>query len=112
LIPQAEELTDCRIDHYQTPGEVHVSVFAKKADPGRSTVRIEQEQVSRSHPALASGGVVHTRAHAQLHLDILLPGSKRFRRSIDLFGPVDSTASSFKFFGTKVGPTFHIECSH
>lgn len=25
-----EELVDCRVDHYQTPMEVHVSAYAKK----------------------------------------------------------------------------------
>ncbi len=25
-----EELVDCRVDHYQTPLEVHVSAYAKK----------------------------------------------------------------------------------
>lgn len=37
---------DCRIDHYQTPSEVHVSVFAKKADQERSKVNFEDTQVS------------------------------------------------------------------
>ena len=42
---QAEQFTDCRIDHYQTPSEVHVSVFAKQVDQERSTVKIETNQV-------------------------------------------------------------------
>lgn len=40
------------MDHYQTPSEVHVSVFAKKADQGTSTVTIEETQV-RSRPRRA-----------------------------------------------------------
>ena len=32
----------------------------------------------------------------------MLPGPKRFRRSIELFGPIDPDASSYKFYGTKV----------
>lgn len=47
---QVEELTEARIDHYQTLSEVHVSVFAKKADPERSTVRIEETHVRDSFP--------------------------------------------------------------
>lgn len=42
---QGEEMTSCRIDHYQTPTEVHVSVFAKRADQERSTVKFEQHSV-------------------------------------------------------------------
>ena len=42
---QTEELTNCRIDHYQTPANVHVSVFAKQVDKARSTVIFESEKV-------------------------------------------------------------------
>ncbi|KAG2149376.1 chord-domain-containing protein, partial [Suillus clintonianus] len=78
---QAEQFTDCRVDHYQTPKEVHVSVFAKQADKEKSIVTIEENQI---------------------HFDLYLPGSKRFRRTIVLFGPVDPDASSAKFYNTKV----------
>lgn len=37
---------DCRIDHYQTPTEIHVSVFAKQADKERSAVKIASNEVS------------------------------------------------------------------
>ncbi|KAF9820119.1 hypothetical protein IEO21_01552 [Rhodonia placenta] len=76
-----EQFTECRIDHYQTPTDVHVSVFAKQADRERSTIKIEDNSI---------------------HLDLYLPGSKRFRKSLELFGPVNASASSFKYFGTKV----------
>ncbi|KAJ3526086.1 hypothetical protein NM688_g8303 [Phlebia brevispora] len=79
--PAIEQFTECRIDHYQTPTEVHVSVFAKQTDKERSTVRIEAEQVS---------------------LDLYLPASKRFKRTIELFGPIDPGSSKYTFFGTKV----------
>ncbi|TBU45742.1 chord-domain-containing protein [Dichomitus squalens] len=78
---QQEEFTQCRIDHYQTPSEVHASVFAKKADPEASTIKIQETEV---------------------FLDIYLPDSKRFRKTLQLWGPVDVDASSFKFYGTKV----------
>ncbi|KZT68176.1 chord-domain-containing protein [Daedalea quercina L-15889] len=78
---QAEQFTECRIDHYQTPADVHVSVFAKQADKERSVVEIEENAI---------------------HLDLHLPASKRFKKSIELFGPVDPSASSFKYYGTKV----------
>jgi len=77
----AEELVDCRMDHYQTASEVHVSVFAKKVDQECSTVKFDETQI---------------------HFDLYLPGSKRFQRTVDLFGPIDTASSSYKYFGTKV----------
>jgi len=78
---QAEEAVNCRIDHYQTPSTVYVTVFAKQTDKERSVVKIEDNEI---------------------HFDLYLPGPKRFTRSVQLFGPVDSSASSFTIFGTKV----------
>ncbi|KAH7889836.1 chord-domain-containing protein [Phlebopus sp. FC_14] len=77
----AEELVECRVDHYQTPKEVYVSVFAKQADKEKSQVTVEKTQV---------------------HFDLYLPAQKRFKRTIELFGPVEPEASSHKFYGTKV----------
>ncbi|KIJ69581.1 hypothetical protein HYDPIDRAFT_124193 [Hydnomerulius pinastri MD-312] len=77
----AEQLIDCRVDHYQTPKEVHVSVFAKQADKERSKVTVEETQV---------------------HFDLYLPAQKRFKRTIKLFGPVEPDGSSYKIYGTKV----------
>jgi hypothetical protein len=42
---QSEEMTTCRIDHYQTLTEVHVSIFAKQADKERSVIIFEETQV-------------------------------------------------------------------
>ncbi|TFY80718.1 hypothetical protein EWM64_g3294 [Hericium alpestre] len=80
-VKAAEELTTCRIDHYQTPNAVHVTVFAKQADQQRSSVVFEENQV---------------------HLDVVLPGAKRFKRSLDLFGPIVASTSTFKYYGTKI----------
>lgn len=38
---------NCRIDHYQTPNTVHVTVFAKQTDKERSIVKIEETEVTR-----------------------------------------------------------------
>lgn len=76
-----EQFTDCRIDHYQTPREVHMSVFAKQVDKERSYISIEETQV---------------------HLDLYLLSQKRFKRTVNLFGPVLPQESSYKFYGTKV----------
>lgn len=47
---QVPEQVKCRIDHYQTPTQVHVSVFAKKVVKDQSSVRFDTEQVSRIYP--------------------------------------------------------------
>lgn len=39
------ELVECRVDHYQTPREVHVSVFGKAANKETSKVVFEAEAV-------------------------------------------------------------------
>ncbi|KAI0664575.1 chord-domain-containing protein [Cubamyces menziesii] len=78
---EEEQFTQCRIDHYQTPTEVHASVFAKQADANTSTVKIEENEV---------------------FLDLYLPGKKRFRKTLSLWGPVKPEESSYKFFGTKL----------
>ena len=41
----------------------------------------------------------------------MLPGPKRFRRSIELFGPIDPDASSYKFYGTKVSANESQTCT-
>ncbi|KAF8831714.1 hypothetical protein HHX47_DHR1001167 [Lentinula edodes] len=40
-----EEFTTCRLDHYQTLDQVHVSVFAKQVDKDRSNVKIDEQSV-------------------------------------------------------------------
>ncbi|CAE6460757.1 unnamed protein product [Rhizoctonia solani] len=77
----AEEIVKSRIDHYQTPTEVRVSVYAKQVDQSRSTVVLETDKIV---------------------LDLFLPAGKRDKRTIALFGTIDTEASSYKFYGTKV----------
>ncbi|ESK92863.1 cord and cs domain protein [Moniliophthora roreri MCA 2997] len=77
----AEELTTCRIDHYQTVDKVYVSVFAKKAEKDASKIEFEENRVT---------------------VDLRLPDHKRFVKTIELFGPIDPAASAYHFFGTKV----------
>jgi hypothetical protein len=49
---QPEEVK-CRIEHYQTPSQVHVSVFAKKIVKEKSSVDFEAEQVRGFLPTSA-----------------------------------------------------------
>ncbi|WWD16509.1 hypothetical protein CI109_100936 [Kwoniella shandongensis] len=76
-----EELVTCRLDHYQTPLQVHVSAFAKGADKEKSKVVFESQQ---------------------LHLDLYLPGNKRVVKSVTLYGPIDPETSTFRLLSTKV----------
>ena len=92
-------LTTCRIDFYQTPKDVHVSVFAKKSDQERSKVTFEDRQVC---PQTWSGNKCLIDLGRQLHIDLFLPDSKRFKRSLNLYGKILPNESSYKFFGTKV----------
>ncbi|EIW66535.1 CORD and CS domain-containing protein [Tremella mesenterica] len=78
---EKEERVECRLDHYQTPMQVHVSAFAKGADKNKSKVTFETQQ---------------------LHLDLFLPGNKRVVKSVTLYGPVDPTTSTFRILSTKV----------
>ena len=39
---------------------------------------------------------------SQVFIDLYLPDSKRFRKTLQLWGPVNPDESSFKFYGTKV----------
>ncbi|KAF5373017.1 hypothetical protein D9758_001627 [Tetrapyrgos nigripes] len=78
----AEELTTCRIDHYQTVDKVHISVFAKQVDKENSIVQFDEQSV---------------------FVNLYLAGAKKkFVKSIDLFGPINPSASTYQVLGTKV----------
>ncbi|KAF9052681.1 chord-domain-containing protein [Panaeolus papilionaceus] len=81
---KVEEDVNCRIDHYQTPGQVHVSVFAKQVDKDRSSVEFQEDEIS---------------------LQLYLPNKKKFTKTLMLFGAIEPSASSFRIFGTKVDLT-------
>lgn len=96
----------CRIDHYQTPSTVHVSVFAKKVVREKSSVRLEAGQVFTvpvyAHANCDTESISFTAVIFKVHLDLLLPDNKRFEKSLSLYGPIDPSVSSFTYFGTKV----------
>ncbi|KIY64878.1 chord-domain-containing protein [Cylindrobasidium torrendii FP15055 ss-10] len=79
--PDTPTLAECRIEHYQTLDKVFVSVYAKRTDKEKSTVTFEEDKV---------------------HLDLFFLDTKRFTRTLQLFGPVDPVASTFVVMGTKV----------
>lgn len=71
---QAEEFIDCRIDHYQTPVSVHVSVFAKQVDRERSAVVFESEKVSLAYglPIMAGSSPPDTPGKLMTHVPLFL----------------------------------------
>ena len=89
---------DCRIDHYQTPGQVCVTVFAKQVDKSRSTVVIEEEKVGPD----STNSWFDPNRRPKISLDLFLPNSKRFTRTLDLYGRVNREKSNFVIMGTKV----------
>ncbi|TFK76587.1 chord-domain-containing protein [Pluteus cervinus] len=80
-VPVSETQTTCRVDHYQTLDKVYVSIFAKQVDRSRSIVLFADDKVS---------------------FDLFLPGSKRFTKELDLFGPIDPSRSAYQFLNSKV----------
>ncbi|GAA5931286.1 cysteine and histidine-rich domain-containing protein [Sporobolomyces koalae] len=77
---EEEERVECRMDHYQTPKQVIVSIFAKQCDASKSLISFESETMS---------------------IDLKLPNNKRFEKSIELFGPIVPSESTYKVLGTK-----------
>lgn len=78
---QEEVQTTCRIDHYQTQKEVCVAIFAKQSDKTRSVVKFTENEVE---------------------LDLYMPNSKRFSRTLNLYGPINPDESKYTIMGTKV----------
>lgn len=75
------DMANCRIDHYQTVDQVHVTIFAKQVDKLRSVIHIHETRVD---------------------VDLYLPLSKRFSRSLNLFGLIDPSQSSHEILNNKV----------
>lgn len=103
---EKEELVECRVDHYQTPTQVIVSVFGKQANKETSAVKFEAEAVSLlwTSPLTLSRRQTLTTVvfrPMQMHVDLILPARKRFTKSYPLYGPIDPAASTYKILGTK-----------
>ncbi|CAD6890151.1 unnamed protein product [Tilletia controversa] len=79
--PDAEEPVDCRMDHYETPVDIRLTVYAKGADMQKSQINMDTDKVDFSvwlPPANASS----TQA-------------RRFQRTLVLFSEIDPEASTF-----------------
>lgn len=83
----SEESVDCRMDHYETPNDVRLTVYAKAVDAGQSSIEFQEQ------------GVVFS---------LLLPpapGStrpRRFRKVLTPFAPIVPAESSFNITKFKV----------
>lgn len=75
-----EELIKCRFDYYQTPTSVIVSVFGKGVIKDQSEVVFENQTMK---------------------VNLKLPGNKRFDKSFNLFGKINTTESTYKILSTK-----------
>ncbi|KAK9237406.1 HSP20-like chaperone [Lipomyces kononenkoae] len=78
---QEEEAVECRTDFYQTPTSVIISIFAKKCDESKSSIKFFEDSLA---------------------LDLLHLGTKRFKSEFQLYGPIVPEKSKYKVMGTKV----------
>ncbi|KAK0537320.1 hypothetical protein OC842_001690 [Tilletia horrida] len=76
-----EEVVQCRMDHYETPVDIRLTVYAKGADMDKSQIQMRSDAVEFSvwlPPAASSGSQ-----------------ARRFKRTLALFSEIDPDASSF-----------------
>ncbi|OLL24388.1 Integrin beta-1-binding protein 2 [Neolecta irregularis DAH-3] len=69
----SDNLTECRTDFYQTPGQVIVSIFAKKAESDKTEIKFSQTEIQ---------------------VDVLFSGNQRYKSTIPLYdvsNPQDNT---------------------
>ncbi len=82
-----EEPIDCRMDHYETPNDVRLTVYAKAVDAAKSSIEFNDDSITFS---------------------LLLPpapGSsrgRRFHKVLKPFAPISPTDSSFNITKFKV----------
>lgn len=76
-----------RHDFYQTPMSVIASFFLKKIDKATAKVAFESQSLVLDLPTTDA------------------PVPKRYKTEVPLFGPIDTTKSSFKILGTKLEVT-------
>lgn len=78
--PASGELVQCRLDHYETPDDVRITVYAKAVDAAKSLVDIQTEQV-----------------RLDLHLDPVgsITHARRFEKTLLPYSEVDPEKSSY-----------------
>ena len=78
---------ECRMDHYETPGDVRVTVYAKGVEQSNSVIEIRENEV-RMH--------LLTQVVLSLALGATpsIPHTRRFERTLQLYAPVNPSAST------------------
>lgn len=85
-LPQGDTV-QCRIDHYETPADVRVTVYAKGVIPEESSIAFEQDRVEMSLCLAPTPSIAQKR---------------RFVRTLQPFSAIDPAASSFSIGKMKV----------
>lgn len=75
------EEKQCRVDWYETPGDVVVEIFAKCVDPDQTSVKINGDT---------------------LEVDTLYEQNKKFTMHKDLAGTIDTSSAKVTLFSTKI----------
>lgn len=81
-----EKVENVRHDFYQTPVQVHASLYLKKVDKEKSKIRFRDDGVG-------------------LELDLKTADEKRYQADVPLYGKINPEKSSFAIKGTKVDLT-------
>ncbi|KAF9889750.1 hypothetical protein FE257_007056 [Aspergillus nanangensis] len=79
--PGEEKVETVRNDFYQTPHSVNVSLYLKKIDKTKASVKFAAETIE---------------------MDLPTTDNKRYRDTYDLFAPIDPEKSQFRVLGTKL----------
>lgn len=82
-----EERVDCRMDHYETPNDIRLSVYAKAVDAANSSIEFKQDAV------VFSLSMPPTNASSR---------PRRFRKLLKPFAPIVPADSSFNITKFKV----------
>lgn len=86
--PGELELIDCRMDHYETPNDVRLTVYAKAVEVGASSIQFHEDRIvfDLALPALPSGS----------------GRPRRFVKTLRPFAPILPQESSFNITKFKV----------
>jgi CS domain len=79
---------DCRVDHYETPADVRVTVYAKGVDVSASKIEMQEDAVvlSLALPPAPAGSTT----------------PRRHERVLKLFAPIDAASSTYNITKFKV----------
>ncbi|WFD37875.1 uncharacterized protein MJAP1_000822 [Malassezia japonica] len=79
-VPKDGATVDCRIDHYETPADVRITVYAKSVVAENSTIDFGADEVRLDLELAPVGSITHTR---------------RFARTLHPYAAIDPEKSSY-----------------